>query len=432
MSRVRVFSTVHPTDATVPEPMGVTEQALNPIAEGDLIKTPVMHLLLYLEERQSTGTLVIASPTNQKSVIRLLEGRPVAGRFPHRARNLEDGLLPLCGYTGGAYGFFRADLLSSGPGVHEGVVDVFTLAARSLAKYARDDVVDGLLARYGNHPMRLQPGRPIDRLRLSGREKGLLDLLRASPDTVANLTKFSPLDERMSRRVLYLLIVTKMVAPYRVRPSMESNQSDVRLKATVSEAPARSPERTTPSAPAQARSNRPVGRPVSALQSLASLRPRQSLRPGAPISPSASGRPVNITLESHVDESDPDVRYRRAQTRLKAGHVDDAVSILLELVEEFPDRARNHGMLAVALWEQYRAAGADEEVPSEVLEAIKKAHEIEPEEARAYYAKGLVFKHLGKGRNALACFKRAIAADPHMLDAKREARLLRMRSDSIG
>ena len=215
-----------------------------------------MHLVLYLYEQASSGTLIIISPTGQQSRIQFNDGRPVAGRFPHASAGLEAGLMPLFGYPSGGYAFYTENLLPSGPGVHRGDVDPLALAAKSLEVYCRDDIVDALLLRYGTHPMRLQPGRPLERLQLVGRAKGLVELLRASPDTVENLLAGSPLDRKPSRRILYLLVVTKMVAPYKAKEGGDSRDSRVRSRASISsgQIPSARPARITrPSSPAVAR-----------------------------------------------------------------------------------------------------------------------------------------------------------------------------------
>ncbi|MDD9966842.1 MAG: tetratricopeptide repeat protein [Myxococcales bacterium] len=382
-------------------------------AEGDIAQTPVMHLVLYLHGRGSNGTLFVMSPTGQQSRVRFSKGRPVAGRFPHPSAGLEAGLLPLFGYPSGCYSFYSEDLLPAGPGVHEGVVDPLSLAAASLDAYCRDDIVDALLLRYGDHPMRLQPGRPIDRLRLAGRAKGLLELLRASPDTVDNLVASSPLERAQSRRILYLLVVTKMVAPYQTKEGGSRDSRVRRVSMPSGQLPTPSSPRmsVSPSSPSASRSS---GRPVSAVASLASLRP--SMR--------SVQRP---TVESHVDENDAEVRYRRAVNRLKSGRFDEVETAAEALIEEQPDTANYHALLAHALWGQSRGVASEEGVPRQLTEAVKRALELDDACARALYVKGQLYKQADKPKKALACFRRAERADRTLLDAKREARLLRRR-----
>ena len=70
-----------------------------PIATGTLAKTPLPHLLIYLDQKQLSGTLALwpdVIPENDKRQDRilLLKGRPVAGRLIEPAKTLREGGSP--------------------------------------------------------------------------------------------------------------------------------------------------------------------------------------------------------------------------------------------------------------------------------------------------------------------------------------------------
>src|SRR5262245_44604107 len=118
-----------------------------PIAEGDLAKTPFAHVLLYAEKHGLNGTLVVWRPEpgeEKPKQDRMLfeQGRIVAGRLIDRAPRLDRGLLPLFARTSGPYAFYQdVDLVGGGDATRTGRVDLLPLIAASLRGSSRDDVV---------------------------------------------------------------------------------------------------------------------------------------------------------------------------------------------------------------------------------------------------------------------------------------------------
>src|SRR4051812_24419249 len=54
-----------------------------PTAQGTLAKTPFPHLLLYVLERQLTGSIELTAPSGERATVLVLEG------FPSKARTTE-------------------------------------------------------------------------------------------------------------------------------------------------------------------------------------------------------------------------------------------------------------------------------------------------------------------------------------------------------
>ena len=72
--------------------------APEPIATGTLAKTPLPHLLVYLEQKKLYGTLAIwpepeDTETKRQDRILLLKGIPVAGKLIEPTTNLREGML---------------------------------------------------------------------------------------------------------------------------------------------------------------------------------------------------------------------------------------------------------------------------------------------------------------------------------------------------
>jgi curved DNA-binding protein CbpA len=190
-----------------------------PIATGTLAKTPLPHLLIYLDQKQLSGTLALwpdVIPENDKRQDRilLLKGRPVAGRLIEPAKTLREGLLKLFYRSEAPYAFYESNLLGSGDDRLNGRVDPLSLITESLRATARDEVVDGVLDRVGASKLRVQPKVDLVRFEFQPDERTLIELLMAEPASIDAVCADSGLPRGRARRVLYLLLITKSVAPY--------------------------------------------------------------------------------------------------------------------------------------------------------------------------------------------------------------------------
>lgn len=191
-----------------------------PLAQGDLGHTPFAHVLLYIEKRALAGTLVVWRPQpgeERPKQDRILfdRGVPVAGRLIDPASQLDFGLLPLFARTSGPYAFYEGiDLVGSGESVRRKRIDVVPLIAASLRGSSRDEVVGHVVASFGDAKLRLELGVDLDRFGLLPDERACVDLLRAEPMSVAQLVEASPLAPHMTARLVYLLALTRSVAPW--------------------------------------------------------------------------------------------------------------------------------------------------------------------------------------------------------------------------
>jgi len=188
-----------------------------PIAQGDLLRTPFAHVLLYIRSHALTGSLVVWNPEvpdgqPQQDRIRFEEGKPTSAVLLERASKLDRGLLPLFPRRNGPYAFYvDVDLVGDAPNARSGKVDVLPLIAASLRGSARDDVVQHVVGGFGDDPLRISSGVNLDDFGLLPKERGCLDLLRAEPVSLGKLCELSQLESRKVARLIYLLAIARSV-----------------------------------------------------------------------------------------------------------------------------------------------------------------------------------------------------------------------------
>jgi hypothetical protein len=438
----------------------------DPRAQGDLSRTPFAHLVLYLHREAMSGTLVIDRGGFETKVL-FRNGRAVAARPLPRGAGLQDGLLELCSLPEGAYGFWDGDLIGEASGVTRGTVDPFTFVTESLRGHVRDHVVSAVVDRYRGMRMTLVPDADLKKLGLRGVEARVAEQLRRLPRQADDFIEHSELAPSEARKLLYLLLITKQVAP---EGGDASSASGVRsaiastppgplssipprsaapgASASVHPPAAPSSVRPASTAPAHTPTQRPSGPPpprtpsspgsqpapsvrpqssVPAWQQLASLRPG-STQPGAssrsapppgPLIPTPSMAPPPV---ESLDEAG---KLRRAEQLAERRNLGDALRIVDDLIACDPKNPDSQAMRAWILYQEFSGT----RVPRPLLDAIEAALRLNEEHPRALYVKGLVFKRIGKLNEAVRYFQRALDANPQHIEAQRELRLARMRRE---
>ncbi|MBX3272443.1 MAG: DnaJ domain-containing protein [Sandaracinaceae bacterium] len=212
-----------------------------PIAQGDLARTPFAHVLLSAWRQKLTGTLVLWDPDAgegpKQDRVRFVEGRPAAAVLRQPSSQLDRGLLPLFARASGPYAFYAdVDLVSESGHARAGEVEVLPLITASLRGSSRDDAVEHVVGQLGEQKLRVVATTDLAAYGFLPKERACVDLLRAEPTSVPGLTALSGLAPREVARIVYLLSITRAVEPW---------DGEVRAAPKRAAAPAR------PSAPSE-------------------------------------------------------------------------------------------------------------------------------------------------------------------------------------
>jgi curved DNA-binding protein CbpA len=187
----------------------MSESSPQPVAAGDLAKTPFAHVLLHLHQRERTGTLVIwPKPGGEggQDRIRFEAGWPVGARFVEKAAALDRGLLRFFALVDAPYAFYAEDLV--GEAQLTGRVDPWMIIAASLRGPSRDDAIGAYISGIGlDTTVRFRAG-DTKRYQLLPKEAAFLDIVRSAPARVDELLSLCELGPGTGRRLLYLFFVT--------------------------------------------------------------------------------------------------------------------------------------------------------------------------------------------------------------------------------
>lgn len=196
--------------------------ASEPIASGNLEKTPFPHLLVYLEQRALSGTLAVwpdrsdgAEPSDKgQDRILMLKGKPVGARLMAPATDLQAGLLRIFARRNAPYAFYEGNLLGSTEGRLSGRLDPLALIAEALrGDDVPDEVVAGVLGRLGKARLGLTGATVVERLGLTPTEDSMIAALKRQPATIAELVAAGSAPQMRALRTVYLLVVSKAVSP---------------------------------------------------------------------------------------------------------------------------------------------------------------------------------------------------------------------------
>jgi hypothetical protein len=237
---------------------------LTPTAEGLLEKTPLVHLLVYLADRELTGSLVLSAKNGgEDHAIYFFEGQASKVRtgepIAHLGRVLfELGILSEETLNASLAAFARGNDLHGEHLVRAGVIDRANLmqglkvqADRKMAfffslpgdtKYrfyqdvnvledwggpemipldtlpiiwsavrarADDPIVDATLRRLGTTTLKLHLMSDVSRFGFSAHELAAVDTMRASPASLAGLVDTKVVPRRTAELIVYTLLITR-------------------------------------------------------------------------------------------------------------------------------------------------------------------------------------------------------------------------------
>lgn len=210
-----------------------------PSITGDLERTPFLHALLSLQNRRANGTLAVWPESGRgQDRLYLKDGTPVAGRFLDPLVTLLDrAMLPLFARPRGPFAFYE-DVDLVGDEALRGKVDVLTIATAALRAGVREDAMEAVLAQYDGQNLRVAQGTDFRRYGLNPKEERLVEVARSGANSVQELVDACEAGPTMGRRLVYLWIASRALAPYVSTTPPAGNR--------VSRPPQSSPPRGTP------------------------------------------------------------------------------------------------------------------------------------------------------------------------------------------
>ncbi len=245
-----------------------------PSAQGKLSKTPVVNLLLYAYDRKLNGTIELRVPEGESASILFIDGQPAKVRTTEPVMYLGRVLLEL-GFIGEEqlnkslldmsqtrrlHGMILRDagaitdeqlLAALNRQLEHKLYYIFTLPPETdfayfdsfdaLHSYGGDEIVSAdpyplvwaavrgsppwehvsaALTRVATTPLRISRKAEIERFGFKREELALIELLRARPMKVSELTATEILKPRDAQLLAYCLVITKQVSVIQERDSM--------------------------------------------------------------------------------------------------------------------------------------------------------------------------------------------------------------------
>jgi tetratricopeptide (TPR) repeat protein len=240
-----------------------------PTANGELSKTPLVHLLVYAHDKRLTGSIELLTADKRSAAIVFANGEPSKVRTSEpvaylgrvmlelgfvteeelsrslaelakakaSGQKLHGEVLVMMGVVKEAqvqaalreqvgrklrhiaglppdtkYGYFDAhdSLHGWGREVTRGV-DPFPVLWGMLREFPPWDHVNAALGRIAASPLKIRAGVDGARLGLEGEELAAIELLRTKPQRVSDIARAAHLNERNAQLLAYLLLATKQV-----------------------------------------------------------------------------------------------------------------------------------------------------------------------------------------------------------------------------
>jgi hypothetical protein len=463
----------------------MSDETSQPVASGDLARTPFAHLVLYLYQRRSSGTLIVRDQLQEYRTL-FHRGRAVAAFVPQPSAALDDSLIGLSALGSGNFEFHEADLVGSGPAVVTGMFDPFAFVVRAAREYALTETVDSVLAKYAGVPLALDLATDWTRLTLTPDELQLVAALKEAHATPEALLSQLPLERGAARRLLYSLLIIRAVLPETSSPDSastpgmsaapsgipRSSRTSIAAASSASSAstpasrgsgdawraiasaagaiaegrpsnvPSMRPSRaSSQSIPAQRGISRPLSQPLTAAGGF-----DQPSRPvSRPHSEPLSARPDSQRLSrdslTGLPRARPSTPLPRGTPRPSLPDVETLdsdgkfrrVELLcqrnqfddaLPIIRALLETDRKNPKYLGMLAHTLLGKINDTNFGKELVDSVNQALRMDSEQVHALYTKARCYKRLGKEREALHYFRRTVAADPNHIEAAREARLL--------
>jgi curved DNA-binding protein CbpA len=508
---------------------------LVPTASGTLAATPLGHLLIHALDRRLTGSLVFEEKDHRKHAVYLRDGAPVSARTAEPV-----ALLGALAVEHGVLGADRVEeaveaATEAGKPLGEvlcaaGVLDEVALDTllreqverrlqhiRGLDPETAYGYYDGknFLERAGGprepcgplpliwHVMRITPDRgrgaetlarlsgtilrfhidaPLARFDFAPGERAVVDVLRAKPQTFAELSGRELLEPALLERLVYTLVLLRQfdlgtgAQPVGAERRSLSPSSSLVPPVPRPTSPSLSEIDLPPSAPSEPPPEDPFRREAEQLAAAGDRSYYEVLgvasdAPGPAIAAAyfqlakrwhpdrldaghADLRDLAMRIfakigEAHQALSDPERRkqydeslkhageaneeqeqvqrllraatnFQKAQVLLRRNNLPGAEEAARAALADAPEEADH---IALVAWLDASKAGADLEAG---LKELNRAVRLEEANLRVRWYRGQLLKRLGRERQALEDFRLIVERDPRHVDAQRELRLFEM------
>jgi curved DNA-binding protein CbpA len=349
-------------------------------------------------------------------------------------------------------------------------------------------IVDKTLSRLGSREVRLHPRSRVGRFGFDPRERGIVDVLRAKPQSIPSLIGTGILPEAQLKRVLYALVITRHLdlgagtTPVGVEASGASISPPPLAQKPASTGHPPAPAAVPPAPPAppfrvselRAEVTRRIetmraqthyeilGVDVNAATSVIQTAFFQLAKRWHPdrLSPElgdlrdAAVRIFARMTEAHQVLSNDDQRreyerlireggatddeqeevkrvlraaaaFQKAEVTARRGNLDDAEVHAQEAVENDPDQAEYVALYADIL--SQRPDRMRSGMFTDVLKMVNEAKKKQPDNQRVLLYRARILKRSGDLDNAYREFRAIVERDVHNVEAAREVRLHQMR-----
>jgi len=343
-----------------------------------------------------------------------------------------------------------------------------------------------LVARLGQQPLRIHKDSVLEKFGFDSAERALVDVLRARPYSIAELSQLSVLPDNTLHNLVYVLALTRQLdlgnqlRPLGIGVAMESIHElldchkvqssrplaiGARAIASPEVDPALEEKRRVLLELAQAEETLDyyqllgIERRASAEEiQLAFFQLAKQFHPdrlGPELSDlrDAGSRVFARLTQAQQTLSDKD-RRREYDSQLSLGHAsadDEQLRIQaviqavtsyqkaevllkkrmlaaaeLEATHAYEGDPEQPDYLALLAWIRANKQNSDSQLP-EILELLNRALQMDPQSEKSHYFRAQVLSRLGKQREALADYRFVVTKNPHHIDAQREIRIWDMR-----
>jgi tetratricopeptide (TPR) repeat protein len=435
---------------------------------NDLRTVSFTQLLIELYEADAYGTLLIFGKDDSlRAAVHFESGRPAAALAEHDARDLQTILIPLCAWTEGRFEFQAGKDHVADDGLRApSPIDPLRLITAAARGPLREDVVEQSIALISDNAMRLAQRLDVKRYSFSAQEAMVLAALDQAPLSIDELRAHVTVSERVMRRVLYVLLLTRAISllapPRRMTsgtlfnpralagaPSEAPDPHGQRPTRVFQSQPAPTTQRvSTPAMPSQAPSQAPSKAPPAASRRAPAKPPGHSSMPYAVHAPQHGvtelGAP-SLIPDGAPESLAPAGEPRASRTPSQASRYPSQPSQPAPSSRpSSPSRPSQPGVVSDAralreqsdaLWQRAEslAKRGEYEIALVTARAALKVGNSEP--AREALLGWLIYQHGGGGNrihpHVWKCINHALQRDPLCEEALYYKGMLLLRTDKI-